>query len=613
VNTAPPNIDWAWFGAQTVEDIARRATQESEPAVWIKHAYAWIYARLDASRRRNLPRPIAAPRGPSAGMVPVLGATSTGIGCLGFVAVRFESTSCPKPTDDMECAVQEAAESVGDVFRRLDFDLGHPHWRLDAWLGGGRSVGLSSVVASLISLLSLSAREDFAATGCYASGVGLSPVAPDSLSAKLQAAKRWGYPRILVVEGQTGIPTDCGLEFVEIPQDLVYALFAILREIADGPAAQAVARLLAVFDQAVVRADPRDQDLDHTLRMTGEFIDPSKPALVRHVAHDIRGRALLHAGQTAEAVAERELADSLRPGALEFPSGWLGEYLKWHQVAHHAVLALDQGRWDDDEPEHRQLDRTLDRLLGAIDDHRAGREELLAALFLSNARARRLDFLGRWHRDAGLLRRAWTEVTRFLPQWEPLFEYCREIGLRDSNLNRQQNYCLDILASYWHLEGYLPAPWLDIASTFWSSDAELEINRLGPFDLPYFLRWRVLSGHPIDEAIVARALETGGRMFDENGNGYPFFLVFETVLRYGLGNERQRGLAAEKLARSKLFSKDLPNTSILTLLALRADQLLFQANCPHGSARRPQHGTRLGDLFEELVTQSELLVDRIPY
>jgi hypothetical protein len=51
------------------------------------------------------------------------------------------------------------------------------------------------------------------------------------------------------------------------------------------------------------------------------------------------------------------------------------------------------------------------------------------------------------------LRRAWTEIIRFRLQWQPLFEYCHEIGLRDSNLNRQQNYCLDILASYWHLEG----------------------------------------------------------------------------------------------------------------------------------------------------------------
>jgi hypothetical protein len=52
-----------------------RATQESEPPACLKHAYACIYARLDASRRRNLPRPIAEPRGPFAGMAPVLDAT----------------------------------------------------------------------------------------------------------------------------------------------------------------------------------------------------------------------------------------------------------------------------------------------------------------------------------------------------------------------------------------------------------------------------------------------------------------------------------------------------------------------------------------------------------
>ena len=610
----PPSVtDWAWLGRQPLEDIARRATQASEPATWLKQAYAWIYSRLDVPLRESLPPAVGESRGPAAGMVPLLGAMPDGTGCLGFLSIRFESVASASPVGDIENTVYEAATAVGEIFQRLDPTVGQPHWNLDACKGGGRSVGLSTVVASVINLLSLTARDDFAATGCYDRQNGLHPVPPETLPAKLEAARRWGYRSVLVVEGQTGIPLDSPLRFVEIPRNLPYAFFAIVGEIAALPGEQAVARLLAVFDQSVVRAEPRDQDLDRTLAMTRDFISPHTPALVRHVAHDIRGRALLHAGQTAEAAAERELADSLRPGALEFPSGWLGEYLKWHQVAHHAVLALDQGRWDDDEPEHRQLDRTLDRLLDAIDDRRAGREELLAALFLSNTRARRLDFLGRWHRDASLLRRAWIEVTRFLPHWEPLFEYCHEIGLRDSDLRRQQNNCLDILASHWHLEGHLPPTWLETASTFWPSDAELEVDHLGPFDLPYYLRWKVLSGQQIDEAVVAQALEAGGRMFEEKRGNYPFFLVFEAILRYRLGSKAQRQEAANRLATSCLFSPELPPTSILTLLALRAEQLLKEIEVSQVVASRPAPGNPLADQAFGLLSRPDVLVDRCPY
>jgi len=51
--------------------------------------------------------------------------------------------------------VCEAAAVVGDTFRRLDPSVRQPNWKLDAREGGERSVGLSTIVASLISFLSL--------------------------------------------------------------------------------------------------------------------------------------------------------------------------------------------------------------------------------------------------------------------------------------------------------------------------------------------------------------------------------------------------------------------------------------------------------------------------
>jgi hypothetical protein len=335
--------------------------------------------------------------------------------------------------------------------------------------------------------------------------------------------------------------------------------------------------------------------------------------LARHVAHDIRSRALLHVGRTDEAAEEKKKADASRPAPLEFPSGWLGDYLKWHQVAHHAVLALDQGRWDDDEPEHRLLDRTLDRLLGAISDQQAGREELLAALFLSSTRGRRFDFLGRWHRDSDLLCRAWDGVTRFRSVWPDLFDYCCQIGLRDADLHRQHNCCLDVLASYWHLKGHLPVSWSEIGHTFWPEASSVEVERLGPFDLANLLRWKVISGQEVSVDIVDRVLKAGRRMFEYAQGGYPFFLVYEMVLRYRLGNEAHQCEAADQLASSSLFSPELPPTSILTLLGLRAERLLEGADAPCPRVNRPKTGTRLMKLAEELLAEPSSLIDRCPY
>jgi hypothetical protein len=535
------------------------------------------------------------------------------MGCLGFVSVVFEPTACPRPTEDTQRAAHGAAAAVADAFRRLNHDLGQPHVELILRDAGGASVGLSALIAASVNLLSVTPREDFAATGCFDAGNGLTPVEPATLATKVEAAKQWAYRRLLVVEGQTGIPPKSGLEIVEIPGNLILALFAIVREVAASPNDLALARILAVFDQAAVRADPRDQDLDRTLQVTQDFVNPATPELARHVAHDIRSRALLHAGRTAEAADEKRKADGLRPAALDFPSGWLGDYLKWHQVAHHAVLALDQGRWEDGEPEHRLLDRTLERLLGAISDQQAGREELLAALFLSNTQARRLDFLGRWHRDSGLLCRAWDDVTRFRSLWPGLFDYCRQIGLRDGDLRRQQNCCLDVLASYWHLKGHLPDSWAVVGHTFWPQASSVEVEQLGAFDLPNLLRWKVISGQEVGVDLVKGALEAGRKPFGRAQGEYPFFLVYETVLRYRLGTDAQRHVAADALSRSCLFSSTMSSASILTLLALRAERLLKEAGYSQLIATRPTPGTPLAVRADELLCRPDALVDRCPY
>ena len=47
----PPCADWRWFGSLDPEQIAALGTRQSEPSTWIKHAYAWLYERLDELQR----------------------------------------------------------------------------------------------------------------------------------------------------------------------------------------------------------------------------------------------------------------------------------------------------------------------------------------------------------------------------------------------------------------------------------------------------------------------------------------------------------------------------------------------------------------------------------
>lgn len=626
--TTPSVIDWGWFGRQTPEQIARAAIRRSEPATWIKHAYAWLHQRIQTGSGSLLPPPLpeaaASPRGPGGELIAFPAAGGGQHGFLGWAAVRFEPTASVRPTDDSAGAAWAAANSIADLFRQLDHQIGWPRVELFVSDAGGTSVGLAALIASLRSLLSIPIRDDFVATGCWDSKQNLAPVDPATLEAKLRVAERWGYRRCLVVEGQTGIPATTELEVVEIPRDPVGAMFAVVRAVErqDGVAAEAQpadlrwAKLLAVLDQATVRAAARQQDGERALATTQAFVSSTALGLSRHVAHDIRSRVYLHVGQTEAAAEERRLAESVRPNAMRFPEGWLGDYLKWHQAAHHAVLALDQGRWGSDEEEHRRLDRTLARLRGAIDDRQAGREELLAALFLSNTRARRLDFLGRLHRDSRRLEQAWDDLTWLRSSWEELFEYCREIGLRDSDLRRQQNCCLDVLVSRWHLEGQAPAEWLGVGRTFWPSQGDFDVEQLEPFDLWNLLRWDVVSGVPPTEERVRQVIEAGSEKFEQYSGRYPYYLPYEAVLRYRLGSAEQQQRAAERLARSCLFTQSLGAGHILAVLRRRAARLLhdFGIEVPLAElAPSPGESDGIRRLHEELLRTPETLVDRCPY
>ena len=607
----PSTPGWAWFGAVPLAESAEFALREHTPT-WVKNAYHWLYLRLDEALRSELPSPLSdsKPVGPPAHWVPVLGALRDD-GRLGFVVVEFGSN--PGRSDAAESvdeSASEAAEAVARLFRQLDPTVGYPRVGFEHYSGSGSSADLSVALAAAAVLLGGRFPADAVATGCLETGPAgpkILPVEPSSLPSKIKVARRFGYRRLFVAEDQHGIPADSLLEIIHLPRNLLDALFAVFSDF--GSCSDAVCRLLAVFDQTRVRW--KGGNRDEVLRRTEPFITDSQPAIIRRIGHDMRSRALLHAGETARAQEERAAADAAVVSPKDFPSGFLGAYLKWQQPAHNAVLAIDLGYWTDEHPDHQRLDRTLNRLTEAIEDGQAGPDELLAALFLANTRARRRFFLGRWRRQSHLLREAWNDLVRFHPHWEWLFDYAAKLGLPDTTLRRQHNQCIECATDYARLHGRLPE-WDSIRrDDWWPARVELPNDSFDAFDLVAWLHYRVFWNGGLPDSLVEPFLAQADLLF-EGSDGYPHFLPYEAILRANVLNPGVIHRAAVPLAQSLESLIAARQSGILALLAWRTAAVLDSCGIRHSRVGEPDH-PELRQRWFELSSEPSNPIDRCPY
>jgi hypothetical protein len=610
----PDTPDWRWLGARTVEQIAELAAHRNNPK-WVKQAYSWLFHRCGTRQQDKLPRPQDAPVGPPVSLVPVL-AASTNRGMMGFVSVTLEECRRIIEPTDTEMSAYRAADWIADEFRQLNQNLGWPRITFHLPDGGGTSVALSTMIATLAHVLNASVCSRLAATGQVDTSSGrllLKSVSPDTIGRKIEIAEQWGYTKLLVIEGQQGIG-NANIDVFHIPETPELAVFAILRHALAEVPDRSIAEFLAVMDKQLVRVSTNDTEFRRALDVTEQFSDENNGRLVRFFLHDIRSRIWLHQGHTGNAAEERDRAGRDRPEIFEFPDGWLGEYLKWHRAAHESVVAIDEGRWDEEESEHQLLHRTVQRLFDAIEDHQAGRPELLAALFLGNTRARRRLYASRWNQDSDSLRLAWDDAVRLQQYWTPLFAYCHEIGLRDSDLRRQQNLCIDVLSDFHQLHGTLPIDWDYECLKLWPAQPDCSIEELETsFDLAYYLRWQAIAFEQVDERKLEQILNVSCQLAAQYSLAYPSYLPFEVVLRYHLGNTEQRQLAAQQLSKSQLFYPNLDSRSILTLLAIRAVQLVERAGVSTASPISPAEGTRLAERTRDLLSRPEAIVARCPY
>ncbi len=601
-------------------NLAEAAEEGRGPFQWTRNAYAWLHGRLDEARRRGLPSPTddAEPVGPPSKLFPVLLSDySKSGGAMAFIELGISGCAAAEGIEDFLHPPQQAADAAAAFFRRLGADVQHPHISFNPpYEVYGGSGSLSAFIITLVHLLGWKpAPDDICATGMW-EDKKFRPVEPESLEGKTTVARKWGYRKLFVVEGQRGLDVVEGMEVIEVPSDPEFACLKIARHLVSNEetADEGFARVLAIFDQAAVRDEPHDSDLDRIMRMTEPFA-VSKYSLAKHIAHDIRSRALLHAGRTDESEIERRCAEQVEPDLK--PDGWLGDYLRWGQTAHRSVMAVDMGQWDENDRDHQRLRRVLDHLhKGAEEEGSGGKRELFAALQLANTDGMRLEFLGRLREDVDLLGKAWRRRTRLMQYWPHIMQYAQKLGLRDTSMHRQHNYCMDVLASYHALTGELPSGWEPDwgAMKFYPCKTDIEELADGrfPFDVFNWLRWQSITGNKLTEQEVEKALRsTKGKSY------YPYTLIYEAVLRHA--PVQMHGLrlrAARRLAEADFFDPSkLSRRSILTILSIRARRLLEEFKDVIEAPRpvEPEPETALARLAEELLREPDKIAARCPY
>jgi hypothetical protein len=256
-----PNwADWAVLGALPETGMRELATAAASPDLvvnrtvapaWVLSALAWIDGRGGLALRPAAgsppawSEPGAEPAGPYRAafggvggphVLPVL-LDAGRDGALGWVACEgdLEAPTCdPRDPHAAEIAavMHLCAERYG--FRRF------PTTQVATGAEIGPSLGLPLLIATLAWWLDAAVPEGLCATGAL-EAEGLLPV--EGLERKLRAARRWGYRRLLVIEGQE-IPAECPLEVVELPRDPLRALPRLVAELGGGDSGRVCGTLL---------------------------------------------------------------------------------------------------------------------------------------------------------------------------------------------------------------------------------------------------------------------------------------------------------------------------------------------------------------------------------
>ncbi|MCL2349304.1 MAG: hypothetical protein FWC50_13725, partial [Planctomycetaceae bacterium] len=568
---------------------------------WFQKARTMLeWRRLPCEEQRDKPKDTL---WPESEFVPVLGANhiDNKDGVLGFLVIGETGAHGSQLNNEREDTVIEdafdAANHVFALFRRLDINRGFP--KVDPHIGpaGGSSVSLPAMIAALGRILGAVWPDDIVSTGGF-DGKLLIPVG--SLPAKIKVAKRFGYKRLIVVEGQKEFPPDHGMEIIEVKSDPLLAMFDLLKLAKnDEISHERLAGLLSNYVEARLRSVPAEVKATVT-----PYLDEKNTPLVRLVANDVLCRIALHAGDTKTANEYSSAADKLENDMEVWPNEpWLANCLMNIRKGSKSILYIDLGLWGNDEPIHKKVDDLIEKLEpepGPLDINKC-----YTALTLRNTRARRLRYVARMENKPELLEEAWNDLIHFYENWDTISKRMLERQDNKKGLfERQRNQCLDVLVDAIDLQGKLPnwenvCNFLDVVR---ERGFVLDTKKCkDAFDLVAKIHLWIIEGKQLDESETRNVFEDANAYY-ANKKGHPNFLPFELLLRYNfLRNEDQRRRALDQLA----VAPHLRETGILTLLALRT-RAVFAKN-------EMMNMTPLLDKVEDLLSDPDTLIERCPY
>ncbi|MDR2704516.1 MAG: hypothetical protein LBC02_01940 [Planctomycetaceae bacterium] len=591
--------NWQWFGSLSLQEIKQFA-DKSPNINWLQKAIVWITDRNNG-------------QGPPENYVPMLTTNING-GQLSFLTVDEKRTYGQLPSStEFEVYAYNAAKLIFDLFKPFNHSLGNPSVDIYCDECDGSSLSLPVIIAALQRLTGILLPDTVVSTGCLTNGE-LTPVDSDTLSLKIEAAKQFGYKTLLVVAGQTGIPNPnpCAMKIIKINPNPLSALFDIIKlAINKNETEEGLALLLAAYSNRNIR-----DKLCNVEEITAPFAN-SNSNLVRHVANDLRSRSALHNGETEKSAKYRELAGTLAWN--EIPTNNLGHYLRYEQIASCSVLAVDTGIWNDNYYAHQEVDNRLEHLLQAIKGKFADADDYLSALTMLNTRALRQRFFARLNyvHDHDLsvkcLQSAWKDLTTLYEEWDNIWAYAKKIDRRDTNFERQRNYCLECLADYKRIVVTDSLSNLLKAKEFLMSLNYENFTINDGFDVTAKIQYYKLTDKSFCDNDVERAI-TQSQIYFDNRPEYPNYLPYELLLRYGYVSGNQEQICVEQLRQAYNESLKLPSTSIETLLALRIRQILIDHGAkPILPLTAPPAGTRLREIYDNLISTPEMLVDRCPY
>ncbi len=533
----------------------------------------------------------------------LLGATSTESGVLGHVA-GYQPRGRPTPDAVESDRVLGAAEVVDHVLETMAPLAPEAPRPLIEYVmpvpAMGDSHALAVGLVAVLTLLSVDALPSIAATGGWDErSRRFRPVSVDTLRAKFGVAKAWGIKRVLVIEGQKGIEPS-SLEIIEVPADPGALPLAAIQFAASDVASASIRRALGLYDIQVARR--HTTSIGTIFAATEPFIDDSanNDPVLRQMSADMRSRACLHRGESAEAAKWLDIALQLR-GESFLPDGLTGDYLLFQQPAHHSITRIDQGLIRDD-PIHQRVDA----LVADLSSRWCTKHQALCRMFLRHTRSRRWEYVARLERNEPLLAAAIEDMFVEQASWQPLIaEYAqRTLRMGDTTVQRVHNQLIDLAVTQAALrdpEGFGSLQWRPpvtplverLSEVLWPEGMPPLLPGASLYDVVGALKWAWLCNVPMPEGCEAIV---------DPRQGFPHTLAAEFLLRHGC--DAARAPLEASLSEPKSVG------SIINVLTLRTASLL---GVPLETVARPAIGSHLHQLFDELCAEPSTLVARCPY